>query len=260
MALTGFPLTGGGTTIDDYADWASLPSDASDGDIARTTDTGALWVYNDAASLWLPPDVQPTSLVADYDPAVDGLPTAATPAWTKNGAASAAVVGGVLVLTGTAADTVSFKLVDAVNLASTNDIGVIVRERVTSTDSGDYGWRSVIALRAGEKDSFCLATAFDAPLGDPDAVNIILDGGSGPRIFTPTTAFADNSAWNYYLITHRAAQGVYTVEILGAPGRMGIPDVGTGHSWVPSAGILWGNDTSSKAATIEVSTVKVFTF
>lgn len=252
------PRGGDSGGISTYDDYASLPSGAA-GDTAQVTDTGLVWVYNSATGYWLPPDVQPSSLIADYDCSV--LPTAATPAWASAGAEDASVSGGVLTIVDDGGSYRTFNLTSA-SIASTGNVGMLVRARVTSQDISTDAARAFFGVRPGSIGSGRVSLAAAAALSADGSVCPVT--GQSAQIYgsgLPGEAYADNNAWTTYLLTYRADADMFNLIVLGGyTAAFGWPQHALPGSYLSESTAAIGCGSEPREATVEFDFVQVFAF
>lgn len=248
------PAAGGCTA----ANYASLPAGEDDGTICQATDTGLAWAYDTTTGLWLPPGVNPSSLVVDYTGAA--LPPASTPAWTKTGTESASVSGGILTISDAGASTCYFSLVDATNFTTASNIVYLMRARVTAQAAGTDGYKVFMSIRAGTVA--LLAQAYAATIGA--AANVQPANSSGGTVtsaaYTVSMA-ASNANWNDYILIHYAT-GRWAWGVLG--GALDSYDkvaFGGGTSYHTDKSVMFGSYSSAGTGiTVEYDWIKVANF
>lgn len=213
------PCPAAGSSIITEATYADLDAAGctTQGDIGYTEDLDLYWVCNDATGLWLPPDVQPATVdLADYTGAA--LPPASAPAWSAQGAGSAAVAGGELTITG----AIRYYITDAVNMAITKNIGLIARAKVTTQSGSGSPMNAYLALRPGNLGGWAgipmLAFAGHAVLSD--ATNVYPNYVAGDER-TATLTSVDNAAYQYYYIWYNGANRAARMGSLGSGAQYG---------------------------------------
>ena len=247
--------------LDEYADYASLPGGASDGDSAATTDTGEVWIYNDATSLWLPPHVQPSAVVFAYDCTL--TPTAATPAWSSTGGESATVSGGVLTIADTDAGDYRYFDLQHADIDSAKSVGVLFRAKMTAQSAGGDGNKCFVGLRPGSLGA-CVATiAFGTALSA--ANNICLMGDNGNSLYTgnatPDTALADNAVWTTYLLVYRKDADTYELRALGeTTGVLAAPEHAAVTYSMLATSVRFGCKSVGNTVTVEFDYISLFQF
>lgn len=195
------------------ANYAALPGGQPEGALCEALDTGEVWRYSAVAALWLPPEMAPAAMISDYDGSV--LPTLATPAWTEYyGAEAAAVAGGILTITDdSASDCRIYSLTDS-NFVSTNNIAVIVRQRLVSQDtSGGSGWESNVGLRPSSLEGGNFSIAKGAALSNTSNIQL-WSTGNGAWLEECVYPL-DNATWLTYMFTYDATTKNYSLYVLG---------------------------------------------
>jgi hypothetical protein len=204
-----------GTTIASAATYAALPACSTGGATAYTEDLDLLWVCNAITGLWLPPDVQPTAVIADYT--ADALPGLSVPPWTAQGAGSGAVSGGELTIT----SIYRYYLTD-VSIALANNVGIIARVKVTTQAVVGAGFNTYMALRIGSMGGWvgipCLALAGSTALSS--AMNVY-PFSSGKSDETATSESVDNAVYQWYYILYFKTGQTVRFGSLGAGPQYG---------------------------------------
>lgn len=246
-----------GASVAEAAGYANLPA-GSGGDLALDTATGIIYKYNALLSLWMPTNVQPTALILEYDGVA--LPTASTPAWTKEGGSAAAVAAGVLTITDGASDYGAFNITDA-DIASTSNIGIIVRAKVNSRAGGADGYRAMIGIRPGALNGAALSIAGGA--GALSSVNQIfpISMSSGAALGGYPTYSSDNAVYqNYYIFFFKDTKK-FKMGVLGdLLNEFALDNSAFDTSYIAASSVLVGCFSTSAECTLEVDHVKVFSF
>ena len=211
------PCGASGTTIVTEATYADLITAGctTQGDIGYTEDLDLYWICNDTTGLWLPPDVQPAALFADYDGTA--LPTASAPAWSAQGGGSGAVAGGELTITG----AVRYYITDA-SFSAANNLAILVRAKVTTQSASGSPVNAYLAMRPGNLGGWIgipmLAFAGHASLSHE--TNVYPNYVAGDERAT-TLHSVDNAAYQWYYVIFRGADRVATMGSLGAGAQYG---------------------------------------
>jgi hypothetical protein len=242
------------------ADYASLPSGEDDGTICEALDTGLAWMYDTATGVWLPPGINPSALLADYEGTV--LPTAATPAWTKLGTSSCAVAAGVLTCTDTDNDRAFFGITDAANIVSTKSSAIIVRMKVTAIDAGAGNeYRASLELGAAAaagKGNARFALAYGATLGAAGAYLPVAASLADSTIYD--AGMPTNNGWQTYYLIYDATRHGYRFGVLGYGDIWRLAYGHTNASWVTNGSYGFGDSSEAGTCTYEVDWAKAFNF
>ena len=266
VALMGSDITppiggGGGGGLDSYANYASLPGSASDGDAAKTIDDGRVYVYNTTLSLWSPPELASvSSLIADLD--MDVLPTADTPAWAKGGTGTTAVAGNELTITLDAANYANYTLTSATDIVSTKKVGMSVRVKVTAQQAAEAGWKGYIAIRPSnlEWGAVTLARGTSSTAADNVWFMSGSSGGGAWGAHEPTTAIvADISVYFDLFLWYDNDLKTYSFWTPG--GAVFTIHEATGStSYFATTTARFGASSASFSSTLVFANVKVFKF
>lgn len=247
---------GGGTTITEVANYGAFAA-GSDGDLGKTTNNNLYWTYNGAAALWLPPNIQPTSLVVNYDSSV--LPTADTPAWTKSGT-EGVVADGELTITDDGGSYAYYYLVDATNFVDSKNIGFIMRAKVTAQAAVASASKGFFGLRPSSEDVACLSIARGTALSGTNNVGM-WDPVSGTLVGGDPDVSVDNAAYHIYYIWYFHATDTFQMGTLDDTYLIGaLHDKGFSASYLGATSAWFGTFDSANTSTLVIDYVKIFNF
>ena len=247
---------GAGSSITEVVNYTDFVA-GSDGDVGKTTSDGRYWVYNGTLALWMPPDVQPSSLEVDYDCSV--IPTAATPVWTGDGTVGSSSDGSVVTINdNSGAAYQAYQLADA-QLSSASNCGMIVRARVSAQSAGLTGYKAMLALRPSTTRAGALAIAYGVAADDGSNIGPVTTSTGAPIGTIPNQSPA-NSTWQNYFIYYLASENQYRMGVVGTNYEYVVTEQAFSTSYINGNSVFFGCYSTSGQATLEVDYVKAFTF
>lgn len=254
----GFFGGSGGTTITEAAGYSNFAA-GSDGDIGLDTTTNTYYKYNETLGLWMPPDVQPTETIFEFDGS--DVPQGAD-GWSASGTADQASDGSIYTITDDA-DPNSYRLWQRANgaLLNTNNIGLVARIQIASENTTVTGYKAMLSLKpSGEKAGcLCIAGGSDG-VGGAAQIFPFQSSAGGSLTGVPTYS-ADNSAYQIYYIFWGKTTKKYEMGVLGDPGcsyKMDTAAFTTNYITNSSAG--FGTYSTTAQCTMNVDYFKTFTF
>lgn len=250
----------GGTTVTSEASYAALvAAGGSDGDLGRDEATGAYYVYNDTLGLWMPPHVQPSATVFEFDGS--DIPAGAD-GWSASGSSDQASDGSIYTITDDA-DPNSYRLWQRANAAiiNTNNVGLVARVQIVSENTTVTGYKAMLSLKpsAEKAGTLCMAGGSDGVGGAAQIYPFGVSAG-GSLTGVPTYS-ADNSEYQIYYIFWDSTTKKYEMGVLGDPGcqyKLDTAVFATNYITNNSAG--FGTFSTTAQCTINVDYFKTFTF
>lgn len=244
-------------SIEEVAGYANLGA-GSDGDVKYDTSSDTYYKYNGTLGLWMPPNVQPTETVFEFDGSA--VPQGAD-GWSASGTSDQASDGSVYTITDDA-DPNSYRLWQRANgsLVTTNNIGLVARIQVTSENTTVTGYKAMLSLRPSNEKAGCLSIAAGSDGVGGDAQILPFQSTGGSLTGVPTYS-ADNSVYQIYYIFWNKTSKKYTMGVLGDPGCTYILDTAaftTNYITGSSAG--FGTFSTTAQCTMNVDYFKTFTF
>lgn len=246
------------TSITEVASYANF-SAGSGGDIGYTQDTEQYYVYNEATAMWLPSDVQPTSLVVDYDGSV--VPESDAPAWSKEGTEDASVAGGVLTITDDGGSYAFYTLQDAANFVDSKNIGFLIRAKITAQSASVGGFKFILGIRPSSEDAGAMSIAYGNALSGADNITPITTS-SGSRIGSSSPDYSpDNNQFQDYLVTYHKDENIFRFTVLGERNPLySLSQEAFVTSYISTTECFFGTYSSSLQCTAEIDYIKIFNF
>lgn len=251
------------------ASYAALPAGQPDGTLCEVTGDGTSWRYDDTTALWLPPDVNPSSLILDYD----GSAVPAGAGWTevKTGTCTSASDGNELTLDDKADGQIMYCYQDAANLTAAKNVLMLFRAKVTAQEAS-ANLQKVIFGQSLDTSGYtaCASLAYGTATSAADNFMSGPCGSAQPAYAVGNSP--DNAVYRTYYMIRRATPQTITFGVLGdrvpiwslgSPGQIGSDVVGTAFRSpcnIANAIAFGGQGVAARTATSVWDWVKVANF
>lgn len=247
---------GGG--VAEYAGVDNFPA-GSEGLVVKDSNSGQYFQYNMAVGMYLPPTVQPSAVLKSLDGS--DTPANQDADWTVDGTESITSDGSEITVADTGGSWALNELVDAVNIVSTKNIGVILSAKVTAENTTASGWKAFLGFKPSAGKAPCLSIAGGADgLGGAAQVYPMSTAAGGSVVGVPTYS-PDNSAYHDYFVFYFKDTDTALMGALDDPlSWFALSQSVFATNYLSDSSVVWGTYTGAGQATIKVNNFKLFNF